>query len=144
VTRGHSAPALTKGILKLSRHLDATATPDYVAVEPGEDCLPDSCFDNVATIVRRNGGSIQHGWRLRQEASAYVEGRFHAVWRRHDGTLIDVTPRTDGVDEILFLPDSRLVWTGEPVEPRRVMLNEQPCYCGSGIPFKICHGLSDD
>lgn len=135
---------MTKGILKLARQLDATSTPEYVAVEPGEECLPGKPFQNVAAMVRRHGGSVQHGWRMRVQPAAYVEGSFHAVWRRLDGALIDVTPRTDELSEILFLPDSRMVWQGEDVEPRRLMLHEQPCYCGSGMPYKICHGIADD
>jgi hypothetical protein len=144
MTKGPSAPAITKGILKLARQIDATSAPDYVVVEPGEECLPGLCFQNVSAMVRRHGGSVQHGWKMREQASAYVEGEFFAVWRRLDGALIDVTPRKDQPDKILFLPDSRMQWEGEDVEPRRMMLHEQPCYCGSGMPYKICHGLAED
>lgn len=144
MAEGSVSPAITKGILKLARQIDATSEPLLVAVEAGEECLPGRSFQNVATMVRRQGGSVQHGWRMREQPAAYVEGQFHAVWRRLDGALIDVTPRTDGLTEILFLPDSKMVWTGEDVEPRRLMLNLQPCYCGSGMPYKICHGLADD
>ena len=142
--KSRSALQITKGILKLARQIDATSAPDYVAVEPGEGCLPGRSFQNVAAIVRLHGGSVQHGWRLREQASAYVEGEFLAVWRRLDGALIDVTPRADGLNEIIFLSDSRMVWEGEDVEPRRMMLHEQPCYCGSGMPYKICHGLAGE
>ena len=144
MAEGSVPPAITKGILKLSRQLDATSEPVLVALEPGEECLPERSFQNVAAMVRKLGGSVQHGWRLREQPAAYVEGQFHAVWRRLDGALIDITPRADGLTEILFLPDSKMIWTGEDVEPRRVMLNLQPCYCGSGMPYKICHGLADD
>ncbi len=142
--KGPAAPPITKSMLKLARQLDASSTPDYVTVEPGAECLPGCCFQNVAAMVKRHGGSVQHGWKMREQASAYVEGAFYAVWRRLDGALIDVTPGTEPAGEILFLPDTRLVWTGEAVEPRRLMLNLQPCYCGSGLPFKVCHGLGDD
>jgi hypothetical protein len=81
---------------------------------------------------------------MREQASAFVEGTFHAVWRRPDGDLIDVTPRTDGLAATLFLPDAQMEWNGEDIEPRRMMLHEQPCYCGSGMPFKICHGMAED
>jgi hypothetical protein len=139
-----AARPLTKSMLKLARQLDSTSTLEYVIVEPGLECLPGACFQNVAAMVRQHGGSIQHGWKMRVQQSAYVEGAFHAVWRRLDGALIDVTPTPDHLTEILFLPDSRMVWQGEDVEPRRMMLHEQPCYCGSGMPYKICHGLADD
>ncbi len=136
--------SISKSLLKLARQIDATSEPVLVAVEPGADCLPGRSFQNVGAMVRLHGGSVQHGWRLREQAMAYVEGQFHGVWRRLDGALIDVTPRTDGLTQIIFLPDSKLVWTGEDVEPRRMMLNLQPCYCGSGLPYKICHGLADE
>jgi hypothetical protein len=142
--KGTAPRPMAKGILKLARQIDSTSTVEYVAVEPGEDCLFDNCFQNVAAVVRKNGGSVQHGWRMREQTAAYVEGAFHAVWRRLDGALIDVTPRKDALTEILFLPDSRMEWQGEEVEPRRMMLHEQPCYCGSGMPYKICHGLAED
>jgi len=141
------APArspITKGILKLARQINDSATPGFVSVEPGEECLPGCCFENVPAIVKRRGGSMQPGWKMREQSTAFVEGEFHAVWRRPDGALIDVTPRTDLLKEILFLPDSQRDWHGEDVEPRRMMLHAQPCYCGSGMPFKICCGLLGD
>ena len=141
---GFAPRPIAKGILKLARQIDATSTPQYVPAEPGEGCLPRESFQNVATMVRRHGGSVQHGWSFRVQPSAYVEGAFHAVWRRLDGALIDVTPRNDELTETLFMVDNRNVWQGEDVEPRRMMLHEQPCYCGSGMPYKICHGLADD
>lgn len=139
-----AATPITKGILKLAKQIDATNTPAYVIAKPGEECLPDCCFKNVSKIVKRHGGSAQHGWKMREQPSAFVEGEFCAVWRRPDGVLIDVTPRADLPKKILFLPDSQLVWDGSDVEPRRLMLRETPCYCGSEMPFNICHGLAED
>ena len=138
------APAMTRGILKLARQIDAHSKPGYVPVEPGIGCLPSRCFENVRAVVRQSGGSFQHGWRMREQATAYVEGEFYAVWRDPEGALIDVTPRADGQTTILFLPETQTAWQGEDVESRRMMLHEQACYCGSGMPFKICHGLADE
>jgi hypothetical protein len=134
---------ITKGLLKLARQIDATSSPAPVTVNPGEDCQPDSCFENVPAVVRKHGGAVQYGWLLREQPTIFVEGRFHAVWRRPDGELIDVTPRADGQGGIVFLPDARRVWEGEPVEPYRMQLHEHPCYCGSGMPFNLCHGLAE-
>ncbi len=142
--KGAAPRAIAKGLLKLARQLDSTSTPEYVAVERGEGCVTGESFQNVSLMIRRHGGSVQHGWSMRVQPSAYVEGAFHAVWRRPDGALIDVTPRKDGLLETLFLVDTKMVWQGEDVEPRRMMLHEQPCYCGSGMPYKICHGIADD
>jgi hypothetical protein len=143
MARPPAASTITKGLLKLARQIDATFSPAPVAVKPGDDCQPDSCFENVPAVVRRHGGTVQHGWLLREQPTIFVEGKFHAVWRRPDGDLIDVTPRADQLTEILFLPDSRMVWEGEPVESYRLQLHEQPCYCGSGMPFNLCHSLAE-
>ena len=135
---------ITKGIQKLARQIEAKSETKHVPVEPAEECSLNSCFENVLLVVRRRGGSTQLGWRMREQPAVYVEGEFYAIWRAPDGSLIDVTPRTDGLTTILFLPDSHAVWTGEDVEPRRMMLHEKPCYCGSGMPFKICCGSGED
>lgn len=144
MSHGSTAAPITKGVLKLARQINAASTPDYVAVEPGEGCIPEQSDDNATEVVKQRGGSVQHGWRMREQAAAFVEAHFHAVWLRPDGVMIDVTPRKDRQSETLFLPDPTIVWTGEPIEPRRIMLNLQPCYCGSGLPFRICHGAADD
>jgi hypothetical protein len=136
-------PPISKHILKLARQIDSTNSPEYIAAESREDCLPSRCFENVPRVVAKEGGSIQHGWTMRQD-SYFAEGAFHAVWRRPDGTLIDVTPRTDPQTQVLFLVDSKKVWEGETVEPMRMQVHGKACYCGSGMPFRICHGLADD
>jgi hypothetical protein len=138
------SPAISRGILKLARQINSKGTPAHVSVEPGEGCTAGECFENVRLVVRRSGGSIQHGWKLREQPTAYVEGEFYAVWQRPDGSLVDVTPRPDAAPTILFLPDLHLVWDGDPIEPRRMMLHEQPCYCGSQLPFNLCHALAED
>ena len=136
-------PPISRYILKLARQIDATQSPAYIAVEPREDCLPGRCFDNVARVVAKEGGSVQHGWTMRQD-SYFAEGAFYAVWRRPDGALIDITPRADSPAQIVFLSDSKRVWEGETVEPMRMQIHEKACYCGSGMPFRLCHGLADD
>ena len=139
-----SDPPLSKAMLKLARQIDATREAAYLAVEAGDECLPDRCFDNVAAMVRRRGGSMVTGWSLRELPTVYVEGVFHAAWCAPDGSLVDVTPRADGQTRILFLQDTKTRWDGSEIEPRRLLLHEQACYCGSGMPFKICHGLPDE
>lgn len=64
-----------------------------------------------------DGGSIQHGWSMREQPQVYAEAAFHAVWRNSDGSLIDVTPRADEQMRILFLPDLKRVWEGERLNP---------------------------
>ena len=144
MSKAPGRPAITKGILRLAKQINDSDAAGFVSVEPGDGCRPDCCFENVPAIVERRGGSMQPGWKMREEAALFVQGDFHAVWRRPDGRLVDVTPRKDQLQEILFLPDSRMNGKGVEVEPRRMMLHERPCYCGSGMPFKMCCGLAGD
>ena len=144
MTERLSSSPITKGIQKLARQIDSKSETVQVPVQPGEECSVGSCFDNVRAVVRRRGGSTQHGWWMREQPGVYAEAEFHAVWRTAEGFLVDVTPREDGLTTILFLPDSNAVWTGADVAPRRMMLHEKPCYCGSGMPFKLCHGAGED
>jgi hypothetical protein len=143
MTTPAAVPQITPGMRKLALQINMEATPVSIPIRPGAECLLDRCFENVRETITRHGGSLQCGWRLREQPLAYVEGEFHAVWRREDGVLIDVTPRPDEADAIVFVPDPKMRWTGDPVEPRRMMLNQQPCYCGSGMSFKLCHGGAD-
>jgi hypothetical protein len=144
MTPNPALPPITKHILKLAAQIDAAGLPDHVPVEPGGGCRPGACFENVIDIVKRQGGSVQYGWSIREQPRAFVEGEFYAVWRSPDGTLIDVTPRGDGQTQIVFLSDPNRVWDGEPIDSRRMMLHERLCYCGSGLPFTLCHGMADD
>ena len=144
MTERLTSSPITKGIQKLARQIDSKSETKQVPVQPDEGCSLGSCFDNVRAVVRRRGGSTQYGWRMREQTGAYVEGEFHAVWRTPEGLLTDVTPRSDGLTTILFLPDSTAIWEGEDVPPRRLMLHEKPCYCGSGMPFKLCHGAGEE
>ena len=139
-----AAPQITKGILKLSRQIDSTFQPELIDVEAGHGCEAGACFENVKKVVKMLGGSVQHGWKMREQPTMFAEGEFQAVWRNPEGRLVDVTPRTDGQRQIVFLPDSTQVWEGEEIVPRRLALREQPCYCGSEMPFNLCHGLADD
>ena len=136
-------PPISKGILKLARQIDPELVPDRVALEPGEECLPGQSYENVVALVRRCGGAMVLGWSLREQPGVFAEGAVHAVWRCPVRGLIDVTPRADEQLWTVFLPDSRISWTGEAVAPRRMMLQQQPCYCGSGMPFNLCHALAE-
>ncbi len=65
---------------------------------------PGWCHANVAMMVQKFGGAYLPGWIIWSSAMMF-EAEHHAVWHRPDQTLVDVTPRVDGEDQILFLPD---------------------------------------
>lgn len=113
---------ITEEIMKLCRQLDPTQTPIYVPVRPPANSMVDSCFYNLPDKIKADGGSAQHGWTIWERPGLLIEGEFHAVWVSPEGEFIDITPKVDGETEILFLPDSRRVWTGELVDNVRMPL----------------------
>jgi hypothetical protein len=52
----------------------------------------------------------------------FIEGEFHAVWRRPDGSLLDVTAKQDGEKQICFIPDRQIVWNERAVDNARLGL----------------------
>ncbi len=47
------------------------------------------------------------GWTIWEWPKVYVEAEHHAVWRDTNGYLVDVTPKHDKEERILFLPDAK-------------------------------------
>jgi len=70
----------------------------------GHSYRPGHCHSNVRHYTRENGGEVVGGW-LVWENPGYAELEGHAIWRNPAGTLVDVTPRQDGEELILFLLD---------------------------------------
>ncbi len=62
------------------------------------------CHANVLHCVRVHGGKRINGW-LIWESAPFDDAEFHCVWENPEGELLDVTPRKDGEERILFLPD---------------------------------------
>lgn len=78
--------------------------PVQLAVTPTAGTKPLECFYNVQSQVEARGGRIAYGWAIWVWPRVFVEAEHHAVWEIH-GKMIDVTPRRDGEEKILFLPD---------------------------------------
>jgi len=96
---------LTPSFQKLSPDL----TPIKISIEPPHWAKELDCVDIVRRLVKEEGGECVLGWALWEWPNVIVEGEFHAVWKKPDGSLLDVTPRTDGDDFVLFLPDPKAV-----------------------------------
>ena len=69
--------------------------------------LPRHCHTNVKHYVAKRGGQALGGW-IVWENPGWAELEAHAVWVNPKGDLVDVTPRPDGEELILFLPDPRV------------------------------------
>lgn len=68
---------------------------------------PQNCHFNVWVQWDKAGGEPQHGWLLAEDAvQDFAEAQFHTVWRSPDGRLLDITPRADAEEHVMFVPDA--------------------------------------
>jgi len=63
------------------------------------------CLDNCAHAEREGLGVAVYGWIIWEARKhRFIEAEFHSVLRQGD-ELMDITPRPDGEEKILFVPD---------------------------------------
>lgn len=84
--------------------------PLYVPVEPAAHGKVAYCFDNSVAQAEAEGGEAAYGWAIWRWPGRWFEAEHHAVWRRPDGSLLDVTPQLGDPERILFLPDPDKVY----------------------------------
>lgn len=71
-----------------------------------------NCHKNVQKAVEKHGGNMISGWLLYRMPPLIENGmhiwRFHSVWQKPDGKLLDVTEDNNyiGRDKSIFLPDT--------------------------------------
>ena len=91
------------------------ARPIVLPCRPEPYAEAGACHANVAEKVRREGGSVQHGWIVYEIPPWEICAEFHAVWRSDAGCLVDVTPALHGGSRVLFLPDARRTYEGRNI-----------------------------
>lgn len=91
--------------------------PFYVPVAPAGHAKVAYCFDNSVAQAAAEGGEAAYGWAIWRWPGRWFEAEHHAVWRRPDGSLLDVTPQLGDPARILFLPDPEAVF--DPTTYRR-------------------------
>ncbi|NNG59795.1 zinc chelation protein SecC [Sphingomonas paucimobilis] len=91
----------------------------YVPYEERAGARQSSCFSNVQTAVAEDGGSAVHGWMLWELPGAFIEAEHHALWLKPDGSLVDITPKADGEQVILFVEDAAAAYTGKYIDQKR-------------------------
>jgi hypothetical protein len=114
-------PVIAEALRRIS-----TASPFFIDVTPMEGARPRNCYHNVDACIAVAGGSRDEGWIVYEGWG----GRFlvlvhHCVWRRPDGSPMDVTPPFDGFARYLFLPDV-VHFVGRPIPARFLVLEPGP------------------
>lgn len=78
-----------------------------VEVTPLPDFPIGQCWFNCIDHSLNNEGQIVYGWLFWEINQLYYVAQHHAVWRRENGTLIDLTPNAIDAKKVLFMPDDR-------------------------------------
>ncbi|MDD5311824.1 MAG: SEC-C domain-containing protein [Dehalococcoidia bacterium] len=103
--------------------IDSTQTPIYIPVRPVPKAKMNECFGSVLNHISLHGGRIQYGWIIWEELQKrFLEAEFHAVWVSPSGEFVDIMPKIDKENTILFMPDSKRIYKGQLIENRRKLL----------------------
>jgi hypothetical protein len=117
---------ITANVRRLCRKIGGVDEPQFVRVSAPPYGRLDDCFEDVRREIEKHGGSIQHGWVVWEWPGVFIEAEFHAVWRDKDGELLDVTPKRDGKEKILFVSDWKRVFSGKPIDNVRMAIGRDP------------------
>jgi len=99
-------------------------TPFYVDVETEDFARPSYCFPNVNEKIKREGGSLLVGWQIWTWPEKFIEAEFHGIWCSPSGKKVDITPKDNDSDKILFLPDKSKNYNGNQVNNIRHALTQ--------------------
>ena len=117
---------VTSAVKRLVNRIVPGKQPQYVKVLVESDAEINECFVNLERKIKRDGGGIQLGWAIWYLPGILMEAEFHAVWMSPEGELIDISPRPIQFKEIMFLPDSDIVYKGKQIDNIRIPLNKDP------------------
>jgi hypothetical protein len=106
-------------VKRLLTKIGCETDPVVIKCIPEKDAELDSCFPLVESKVVDHGGTSVMGWQIR-ETKLLVEAIFHAVWKRKDGELIDISPKPIPTNEILFVQDIKATYEGRQVDNIRL------------------------
>lgn len=106
-------------IFNIVDNIGSSSEPVRIIVIPDENAEVNECIPTVKEKVRKDSGQLILGWQI-YHTGHLIEGVFHGVWLSPENELIDVTPKQPLMNEIIFLPDSRLKYEGKQIDSIRV------------------------
>lgn len=90
----------------------------------GEQLL--ECYDTVENYVATHGGERILGWCFFDWPRVLLMAELHAVWKRPDGSFLDIAPHQAKQTKILFLPDPFAVVPRVQEPNRYYPVNDDP------------------
>lgn len=110
---------ITEELKLLLSKINSQEKPVYVICKYNNNDPKNECFPLVEAKVKAEGGERILGWQVWQE-ELIVEAEFHAVWKTPLGEFLDITPKEQHCDRILFVPDSTVIYEGKQVNNIRI------------------------
>lgn len=108
---------MSTDVIEFCKKLGSVHSPTFVKVVPNPSAQANECFFNVKSAVNEFGGRQIFGWCIWIWEGVYIEAEHHSVW--HDGSdLIDITPKLQNEDTVLFVQDDLAVFDFKGVKPR--------------------------
>ncbi len=142
--RPRAPDSISPRVKAFLRQCGLTASPRYLTLTPlSPEYRRGYCHNNCAAEIAARGGKVICGWMVwEHHRQPLIEAEFHAVVKR-DGKLLDITPRQDDDERILFVPDplrkaqridyrswstwsNMKLWFGETFEPAKRILIVDP------------------
>lgn len=98
---------VSKRIKKFIKEIGLNEDPMYLKhTQLSNDNRPRYCLNNCEAENKKNNTPIIYGWAIWEDKKQrFIEAEFHAVIK-HRGKPCDITPRADGEERVLFIPDS--------------------------------------
>lgn len=79
-----------------------------IPVQPLPNMRPLKCYFNVRDVIKEQGGTALFGWAFYNDDAGLFLAQHHAIWRRPDQQLVDVTPNVANSPSIVFMADPRV------------------------------------
>lgn len=115
---------------------------EFIQVKVEPFSIIKECHLNIQKKVEHDGGDIVYGWQIWQD-SFFIEAEFHSIWRSPEGLLIDITPKENNEDKILFIHDHINKYTGYQYDNIRVNTSGNPIVDDYLNIYKTIYQLSN-
>lgn len=100
--------------------------PRIIPLRPIAQKPLNECLTIVPEHITKHGGKQKFGWCIHVWKGVLVEAEFHCVWETPEGNLVDLTPKKEHGDAIIFIPDPDIKYTGVQIENIRKPLTNNP------------------
>lgn len=115
--------SINNNVSKISKALKAEYDPIYVDVIPEPQTKESDCFRIVPNKIRESGGKAIFGWTI-WEHKYFIEAECHTVWEDNEGNLLDITPKQNNSQRILFIEDDNIKYDGKQIPNLRINISK--------------------